>query len=215
MDMTQYGPFAAVMAVAAALAAAFSLLLLKAIGKVTKWSFLIDNSPPFLVKTGARALAFALIALTFVLISRNNYLAFAAMAVFFGAATFWLIARFDRMRKVHIFSVPLLQASGAQANDKNGKPLFKNIVIGTEEDMMPDAKEIFVEARRKRPGLSLPEFMGGFGGANTNNPESIWTRNQLADISSRMTTTLMGILLCAVMALYELASVVEVITRTP
>lgn len=182
---------------------------------MAKWSFLIDNSPPFLVKTGARALAFALIAVTFVLISRDNYPAFAVLAVFCGAATFWLITRFDRMRKVHIFGVPLLQASGAQATDRDGKPLFKNIVIGTEQDMMPDAKEIFVEARRKRPGLSFLEFMGGFGGANTNNPESIWTRNHLADISNKMTTTLMAILLFAVMALYESASVVEVITRTP
>jgi hypothetical protein len=215
MDVTQYGPFAAVIAVAAALAAAFSLLLLKAIGKVTKWSFLIDNSPPILIKTGARALSFALIALTFVLISRNNYFVFVALAIFFGIVTFWLIATFDRMRKVHIFGVPLLQANGTQAIDKNGAPLFKNIVIGTEENMIPEVKVVFAEARRKRPGLSLTEFMGGFGGANMYDPEAMWTRTQLADISSRITTTLMGILLCAVMALYESASVVEVMNRAP
>ncbi len=215
MDMSQYGPFAAVIAIAAALVATFSLLLLKAIGRVARWTWLIDNSPPFLVTAGARALAVALIAMTFVLINRTNYLAFIVAAVVFGAFTFYLIVRFDRLRKVHIFQVPIVQTNGTQAVDDKGNALFKNIVIGAEEDIRTEVKTILAKARVKRPGLSVTDFMAGFGATGTNNPEALWRREQLANISNQMTMSLMGIILCGVMALYLSASVVEVTARAP
>ncbi len=187
MDMSQYGPFAAVVAIAAALAAAFSLLILKAIGTVARWTWLIDNSPPFIVTAGARAVAVALIAATFVLISRNNYPAFLVGAVVFGLIAFWLIVRFDRLRKVHIFKIPLVQKNGTQATDSKGKARFGNVVIGTEEDLSSDVKKILAEMRIKHGGLSLTDFMAGFGARGTNNPEALWTRERLAEISNRIT----------------------------
>lgn len=215
MDMSEYGPFAGILAVAAALVAAFSLLLVKALGRMARWTWLIDDSPPFLVTAGARALAVALIALTYVFINKSNYPAFVIAAVIFGALTFWLIGRFDRLRKVHIFKVPVVQKDGVQAVDGKGNALFKNVVIGTEEEMNREAKAAFARARRDRGGLSVTDFMSGYGGSVTNNPGAIWTRRQLADISNRLTVTLMGVILCGVMALYLSASVIAVTNAAP
>jgi hypothetical protein len=69
----KYDPFATTIAIAAALFAVFSVLLMKAVGKVSQWTFLADDSPPFMVTAGARALAIALIALTFIFIDKSNY----------------------------------------------------------------------------------------------------------------------------------------------
>jgi hypothetical protein len=216
MNASQFGPFAAVIAIAAALTASFSLLLLKSIGKVARWTWLIDNTPPFVVTVAARALAVVLIALVFVLIDRNNYLAFILGALIFGILALIFIARFDYLRRVHIVGVPILQQNGGQAVDKKGNALFHNIVIGTEQDIRPEMRTVLADARKGNPGLSLTDFLAGIGIAGkTNNPESLWTKEYLAAVSNRMTMFLMGIVLCAVMALYVAASVVEASTQTP
>ena len=75
------------------------------------------------------------------------------------------------------------------------------------------AKRAFAEARRRHGGLSLTNFMSGYGATATNNPEALWSWPQLAQISNRMTMILMGILLCTVMALYLSASSIEVNQR--
>jgi hypothetical protein len=67
----KYGPFATTLATAAALVTFFSVLLMKAVGKVSQWTFLADDSPPFMVTAGA--LAIALIDLTFMFIDKSNY----------------------------------------------------------------------------------------------------------------------------------------------
>lgn len=124
MNLSDYGPFASIITVAAALVSVFSLLLLKAVGRVTQWTWLAHDTPPFLVTAGARALAVALIAVTFLLINKNNYLLFVTAAVIFGVLMVVLISWFDRLRRVHIYKVPQVQADGSPAVDK-GKPLFK------------------------------------------------------------------------------------------
>lgn len=79
--------------------------------------------------------------------------------------------------------------------------------------MNAPAKRAFAEARRTHGGLSLTDFMSGYGATGTNNPEALWSRPQLAQISNRMTMCLMGILLCGVMALYLSASSIGVTQR--
>jgi outer membrane protein OmpA-like peptidoglycan-associated protein len=212
MHLSEYGSFASIIAVAAALVSVFSLLLLKAVGRVKQWTWLIHDTPPFLVTAGPRALAVALIAVTFLLINKNNYLLFVIAAVIFGVLMVVLIGWFDRLRKVHIYKVPQVQADGSPAVDRR-KPLFKTLVIGNESDMNAAAKRAFAEARRRHGGLSLIDFMSGYGATGTNNPEALWSRAQLAQISNRMTMCLMGILLCGVMALYLSASSIEVKQR--
>lgn len=214
MNASQYGPFAAVIAIAAALVASFSLLLLKSIGRLARWTWLIDNSPPFLVTAGSRALAVVLIALVFVLINHNNYLVFIGAALIFGVLAFIFIGWFDYLRKVHIIRIAIVGKNGAQAVDGKGDPLFQNIVIGTEQDMRPETATVLADARKNAPALSLTDFLAGIApGGKTNNPETLWTRQYLAAVSNKLTMILMGIVLCAVMALYIAASVVEVSTR--
>jgi len=63
--------------------------------------------------------------------------------------------------------------------------------------------------------LRHQHFMSGYAGAGAavNDPFAIWSRETLARVSNRLTMTLMGILLCAVMALYLAASSIEVHQR--
>jgi hypothetical protein len=98
MFIGEYGPFATTLAIAAALIAFFSVLLMKAVGKVSQWTFLADDSPPFMVTAGARALAVALIALTLVFIDKSNYVWFGGAAAVCGVLLIVLIGWFDRVR---------------------------------------------------------------------------------------------------------------------
>jgi hypothetical protein len=212
MNLIEYGPITSIITIAAALISVFSLLLLKAIGRVTQWTWLIHETPPFLVTAGARALSIALIALTFVTINKSNFLIFVIAAVIFGIATIALIGVFDRLRRVHVYNVPEVRADGSPAMDK-GKPLIKALIIGVQDDMNADAKRAFADARRKHGGLSLTDFIKGYGATRVNNPESLWSRSQLAQVGNRLTMCLMGILLCAVMTLYLSASSIEIVQR--
>src|SRR5215468_7422048 len=102
IDLTRFGPFAAVVAIALALVATFSMLLLKMFGGVARWTWLASGAPSFLVTAGARILAVALMAVTYVTISKSNYPWFAAVAVVCGLLGFITIARFDRLRERHV-----------------------------------------------------------------------------------------------------------------
>jgi len=110
----KYGPFAETIAIVLALMAVFSMLLLKAVGKVSQWTFLAHDSPPFMVTAGARALAVALIALTFIFIDKNNYGWFGGAAAVCGVLMIVFISRFDHIRKAHICKVPQLNEDGSQ-----------------------------------------------------------------------------------------------------
>lgn len=213
MNASDYGPFASVIAIAAALAAVFSLLLLKSVGPVGQWIRQIGQQPSFIITAGARALAVALIAVTFVLINKTNYFAFAAAAVVFGVSTVVLIVWFDKLRKIHIYEVPMVTAAGAPANDKKGKPITNSLVIGTEDNMEASAKSALIAARKEHGGLSLTDFMSGYGATKVNNPTAIWSIPTLAAISNKLTLILMLIFLSAVMTLYLAASTIEVHQR--
>ena len=80
--------------------------------------------------------------------------------------------------------------------------------------MNRQAKEAWRSARRERGGVSLVEFMSGYGATRVNDPEALWSREHLAEVSNHMTMLLVGIILAGVMALYWAASAVEVSTRT-
>jgi hypothetical protein len=111
----KYGPFAETVTIAAALLAVFSLFLLKMVGRVSQWTWLVHDSPSFMVTAGARALAVALIALSFIFIDKTNYGGFAGGAVLFAIIMFVLIGWFDKFRKAHLCKVPLLNADGSPA----------------------------------------------------------------------------------------------------
>lgn len=201
--MSGYGPFASVVAIASALVATFSVLLIKTLGRMNRWTWLAgDASPPFLVTAGARVLCIALMAAAYVTIDDSNYKWFLLPALIGGAGAFVLIASFDRLRKVHVLTIPLVSRDGNQLRDRRGRPTYEAIVIGSEAEMQPTAKAALDTARTTYGGVSLAEFMSGYGANQVNDPEAIWDRALLAKISNRLTIRLMLIVLFVVTTLF-------------
>ena len=213
MDPSEYGPFANLVAAASALAATFSVLLLKAVGRVRRWTWLSGGSPPFLVTAGARFLAVALMALTYVTIDQSNYGWYGAGAVLCGMLGFVAIAQFDRLTKLHIASVPLVGPDGQPLHDAKNRPASQNVVIGLEKDLRPEARTALEAARATKGGISIRQFMSGYGSQRVNDPESLWDPELLVAISSRLTVTLMAILLLGVMTLFWAAFTIEAMNR--
>jgi hypothetical protein len=212
MDPSKYGPFANVVALAGALVTVFSVLLLKMLGGIKRWTWLASDSPPFLVTAGARIFAVALMAATYIAIDGSNYGWFGAAAVVSGILGFRSVVYFDRLRKLYVVPVPLVGPSGDQLLDKRGAQLFNNVVIGPEEELRPEAAAALKEARQ-RQGVSLRQFMSGYG-SPVNDPESLWDRSCLASIANKLTTSLMYVTLLAVMTVFLAAFVIEVASKT-
>lgn len=209
--MNKYGPFINIIAIALALVAAFSTLLNKMLGKMDRWAWLSDNPPTFLITAGPRIIAVAFMALAYVTINRSNYLLFAIAAVLIAAFAFWSIVRFDFLRKLYIVQIPLLREDGQISRDPKGNPRLRNVVIGPEEEMKEDVKEVFFEARKNHKGLDVINFMSGFApGGRVNDPAVIWPREILIEISNKLSVLLMFIALSAVLVLYIAAFVIEV-----
>jgi hypothetical protein len=213
MNLGRYGPFANVVALASALVATFSVLLLKMLGGVKRWSWLASGSPPFLVTAGARVVSVALMAVTYVTISKLNYRYFGGAAVVLGLLGFGAIVRFDRLRKLHVVSIPMVGADGKPLLDKKKKPLEQNVVVGLESQLRDEARVALADARKKKGGLSVRQFMSGYGAQRVNDPEALWDPALLAGLSSSLTTTLMWILLLAVMTLFLSAFVIDAAGR--
>lgn len=213
MDLNKYGPFGNIVLIAGALIATFSLLLLKMIGRVKQWTWMSVDSPPLLVTVGARMVAVALMAGIFITINERNYLFFGGAAVIFGCIGLFYINRFNHLRMLHVVQIPLVGPNGAQLADGRRRLQFKNVVVGKQGDINDEAKEHFKEARTKHAGLTLIEFMGGYG-TPPNNPEALWDRELLANLSNQLTMYLVMIALFGVMVLYLGAFVIDIYNRT-
>jgi hypothetical protein len=215
MSPGEYGPFANTVAIAGALVATFGILMVKAIGRMKKWTWLVgeNHAPGFLVAGSARILAVALMAVIYILITIQNHRWFGGVAVAFGVLGFYAVTRFDKLRKLYTHKVPLVAADGSQLKDKSGQPIYESLVIGSEGDMKPQAKKDYATAQKARGGLSITEFMSGYGSTKLNDPEAVWDRSTLVDNSSRLARSLMYIVLCAVLALFTAALVIEVASR--
>ena len=211
MDLAQYGPFAATIAVAAALAASFSLLLVKSVGRLTDWAWLGGGAPPVLLSTAAKSPAFALIVLTFITITRDNYLVFVVLSGLSGILVAYLAIRLQHHRVVHVVSVPETASDGSHKQDADGKPVYRSVVIGTEADMLPHAAGAYAAARANDASLTLPRFMSGY--ATPNDPAAIWSPQTLATVRDHLCMFAMATILAAVMSLYLAASAAEAAMR--
>ncbi|MGC4939634.1 hypothetical protein [Kribbella sp. DT2] len=211
--MDEYGPFANIAAIALALVALFSMLLLKTVGSVKKWTWLTDSTPSFLVTAGPRVLVIALMATAYLTANRSNRTWFVAVAILCGVLCVVAVASFDRQRRIHVLGIALVGPDGAQLTGPDGIPQTKNVVIGTEKDLLPAAKRALKAARAGGAGVSLARFMSGYG-TPVNDPEALWDRGLLAKVGSRLTLTLSGIVLFAVLALFLAALVVDLTQRT-
>lgn len=209
MHTEAYGPFASIVAIAAALVTVFSLLLLKSIGFASRWSWLAGDKHSFMRTAAARAVTVALIGLTFIMINKDNYRWFAGGALFFAVLTLVFIGWFDRVRMIHTCFVPDVAANGAAVISSRGKPTGRTIVVGTEATMRTAAKKAY----RQLPAADLCKFVSGFGQNQVNNPEAVWDRAELAKIAGRLTVLVTLIILCGVMTLYLAAASIEVHLR--
>ena len=208
MSTDQYGPFASVVGIACALVATFSLLLLKMLGGMKRWSWLAGGSPPFLITGGARVMAVALMALTYVTITAMNYRWFAGAAVLTALIGFVCLIVFDRLRQTHVVAIPLVGADGTALRDSHGREQQASVVIGSESKMREEARLAF-ERARKESGVSLRKFMSGYG-SPPNDPGAIWDDSLLAKTGNRLTTLLMCFVLLAVLTLFLAALSIDV-----
>lgn len=213
MDFDKYGPFGQIVLIAGALAATFSLLMLKMIGRTRQWVWLVSDSPPLIITAGARFLAIAIMAVVYVTINRQNYLIFAGAAIVLGVIGVAYIVRFNRMRMLYVAQIPLIATDGSQLKDAKGRDQFRHVIIGEETEINEEARNHFNEAKRKYPGLTLLQFMSGYG-TPPNTPESLWTRHQLAALSNQLTMCLIWIALLGVIILYLSAFVIEIHNTT-
>jgi hypothetical protein len=209
VDPERYGPFANIVAIALALTATFSVLLLKTFGRARRWTFLIDESPSFIVTGGIRALTIVFMSAAYLLVDPHNYLTFLGVAALFGVIALVLIARFDLQRRVHVISRPLLADDGSQLH-QDGRKVAENIVIGTEGTMRPQAREDFAAAQRNTHGLSLETFLSGYGVKDVYETAAVWDRETLASMANRLSLLLMGAFLSGVLALFLAALCVAV-----
>ncbi|MBK9966624.1 MAG: hypothetical protein IPP07_17785 [Holophagales bacterium] len=201
--MHQYGPFINLMSVAAALVSLFSTMLLKSVGRVSKWTWLVTETPSFMVTAGARAVAVSIMALTYVTISPSNHQLFATGAVLAGLLCAGAIWRFDLLRR------PLLAPNGKQLT-KHGIPRSRAVLIGSEAQLLTQAAAALQKAREERGGISLRQFMSGYGAQSVNDPEALWDRGLLAGIGAALSTLIMLVMLSAVVALFLGAFVIYV-----
>ena len=213
MGLGRYGPFANVVVIASALVATFSVFLLKSFGRVRRWTWLTTGAPPFVVTAAARALAVALMAFTYVTISKENYRWFAGSAIVSGLLTFVSIAWFERLRTLYVAQISLVGKDGKQLF-RGKTPLYENVVIGRESELRDQAKADLEKARRKSGGLSVLEFMRGYGATRLNDPEALWDAALLAGRRSALSITLMVTFLLGVMALFWSAFIIDVTTNT-
>jgi len=203
MSLEEFGPFGAIVTIALALIATFSLMLLKMFGGMTKWAGIAGEEAPFVVKTGARLLGIGVIAATFMTINKTNYHWFLGGAIAFGLIALLLLAKFDRLRKLHVRQVPVTGANGQQDGTKT-------IVIGTETTMRPDDRANYTAARRQQGGLSLVGFLAGYGANAMYDPETCWDTEVLAGVRSTLTMLLVWISVFGVLVLYLSASSIQI-----
>src|SRR5438309_4180694 len=174
MHVEKYGPFIDVVAVASALAATFSLFLVKSFGSLKRWTWLTSGAPSFLVSAAPRAVAVTLMAFTYVIIRKENLKWFAGAAVICGLLAFVAIAIFDRQRERHVAVIPQVAPDSTPLVDHKNDPVVHHVVVGSEATLRKDAKTAFDKARKQSPGLSLMQFMSGFGPQHLNDPNALW-----------------------------------------
>ncbi len=200
--MEEFGPFAYIMAIAAALVAVFASLTLSAIGKASEWANLTEDAPVFLVLAGPRAVSLVAIVATFMVISSENWLWFAAAAALLAILCTCLIMSYDFHRKAFTCEIMEVGLNGQVTGTKL-------VVIGSEHEMREGAQKDYNAAIQKHRAIDICKFMSGYGNPH-NTPASIWPREVLARRSRNMILRLAGIVMSGVLALFISASIVTV-----
>ena len=209
MELNDYGPFATIVAIIFALAATFSVSLLKMLGNVRQWTWLTAGPPPFLVTAGARVLAVAVMAVAYVTIDESTYRYFLAATVLTGVVCLLSVVCFDRLRRLYVVQVPIVNENGGEPSGARA-----SVVIGPEDKLLPEAADSLRSARKRYGGVSLPKFMGGYG-TPVNDPLALWPSEILARIGNQLTVALLIVILSAVVTAFLAALVIVASTRYP
>ena len=207
--MTEFGPFANIMAIVAALVAVAGALVIRSLGPLGRWARLVDGTPTFVIAAGPRALTIALIAATYLWGQRLGGELFVGLAGVAATFTYVMIRRFDRLRRSNVVAIPVVGSSGEQARDERGKPQTRLVVIGPHDELTEEAARAYAEARKQRAELSLVEFMSGFG-SPPNDPESLWPRDVLVQVQMSITGRLMQAVVAGSMTLFWAATAIDV-----
>ncbi|MBO6524233.1 MAG: hypothetical protein JJ971_10440 [Balneolaceae bacterium] len=201
MDIQQYGFLANTVAIAGFLVATFGVLVVKIFGRFKKWTWMVERTPPFLVTASGRIVCVALMGITYLFITEENYLNFAYLAGFASFVCFILIAIFDSQRRKYTIEIEITGENGLKSGS-----ITK--VIGTEDDMDMQAKKDF-KRQKKQGGISLKSWLSGYGTDSLYDTNAVWSNITLAKYSNRLTLLLMGILLSAVIALFWVAFAID------
>lgn len=210
MNVQDYGPFASVVAIAAALVSVFSVLLLKSVGPTARWSWLAADNASFMSTAAARVISVAIIGITFTSINQTNYNLVGIAAIGIAIAFFVFVTMFNNQRLIHTCEVPEVAADGSVTKDKRGNARHRSIVIGTQATMRAAARTAYEQTH----GADICKFVSGYGVNEVNNPANVWDRQELARISTRLTTLVTLIFLCGVLALYLSAAAIEMYLRS-
>ena len=214
MELNDYGPFANIVAIIFALVATFSVSLVKMLGKVRRWTWLVADAPPFLVTGGARVLAVAVMAVAYITIDESNYQSYRAAPVLTGFVCLLSVVYFDRLRRRYVVQVPIVNKNGGALSGARARPRHINVVIGPEDQLFPDAARSLKSARARYGGVSLRKFMSGYG-SPVNDPQALWPMEILARIGNRLTLALLVVILFAVMTAFLSALVIVASTQCP
>ena len=133
--MTQYGPFAAGIAIAGCLVLAFSSLILKMFGSATAWAAMAALKSPRVPMLAARVLGVVAIAATYIYVDSSNTGLFFLVAGMLAIIAVASVIAFNGMKERYVLDVPVVTSSGAQARDKKGNLIFTQILIGREDEM--------------------------------------------------------------------------------
>jgi hypothetical protein len=207
--MSEFGPFVHIMALVAALGAVFASLVVQSIGPLERWTNLVDDSPTFLIAAGPRLLAVALIAGSYIWATTLGSEVFAVLAVLAAVLGYLAIRAFDKLRRSHVVGVPIVGSGGQQARGAKGRLRFRNVVVGSDDALTEQAKRDYRTARERHAGLSLTEFMSGYG-SPPNNPESLWPKAVLVRIQMSITGRLMQAVVAGVMTLFWAALAIDI-----
>lgn len=207
--MADFGPFANIMALVAALVAVAGALVVRSLGPLGRWSKLVDGTPTFVIAAGPRVITIALIAGTYLWGQQLGGEVFVVLAVVAAIFTFATLRRFDRLRRLNVVEIPVVGSSGEQARDDKGDPQTRLVIIGPWDKLTEEAASNYAEARRQTVGLSLVEFMSGYG-TSPNNPESLWPREVLVQAQMSITGQLMRAVVGGAMALFWAATAIDI-----
>ncbi len=150
-------------------------------------------------------------AVTYVTISKTNYINFGIAAIVTGILGFVGIIRFEYARSLNVVLIPEVGPDGKQLQDDRGKGVERTLIIGSESELRPEVKKELAEERAAKGGVSLRQFMSGYKDT-PNDPDALWDPIVLTRIKTNLMVSLVIVVLLGVLTLFWAAFTVQIYT---